>query len=272
MATEAQILSYINYIAPLCQKYAKKHNVKICSPAIAQALQESLSKSSNGLSTLANKYHNHQGLKCGKYWLEQGKPSICLKTGEEYTVGTITQINDYFRVFKDDEEGINGYYDFLEMKRYQNLKSITNPLTYLQTVKADGYCTSSTYVTNCYNKIKKYNLTRFDNLDSVQTTSTTTTTPVTTQTTSTGTYKVGATYTTTANLFVRCEPKGEKKLFSELTANAKSHAYNDGTGHAILKKGTRVTCKSIKTVGKQTWFQIPSGYICANDNGKVYIV
>lgn len=266
MATEKQIIEYINYIAPMHQKYAKQHGVKICSPAIAQAVQESLSNSSNGRSSLANKYHNHHGLKCGNYWLSQGKPSICLKTGEEYTVGKITQISDYFRVFKNDEEGVNGYYDFLEMKRYQNLKPITNPLTYLQTIKADGYCTSSTYIQNCYNKILKYNLTRFDDLNANVVIPNASTSSVQTQS-----YKTGQTYVTNVNLFVRCEPKGEKKLLSELSVNAKMHAYNDGNGYGILKKGTKVTCKGITVVGNQTWMKIPSGYICAINNGTVYI-
>lgn len=84
-------------------------------------------------------------------------------------------------------------------------------------------------------------------------------------------YKVGVTYTTTANLNVRVTPNGEKKLLSELTKNAKANAYDDGNGCAILRKGTRVTCQGVSEVNKQTWLKIPSGYICAINNGKVYI-
>lgn len=254
MATQAQIKAYIEMLAPLCQKYAKEYGFKVCSPAIAQAMQESLTK--NGLSGLATKYHNHHGLKCGSSWIKAGKPRVNLKTGEEYTVGKISSINDWFRVFSNDAEGIEGYFIFLQAKRYQNLKNVSDPFQYMALIKQDGYCTSSTYVQNCSDKIRKYDLQRFDEFKPIN--------PY-------PTYKIGATYITTANLFVRCEPKGAKKNLSELSLNAKKNAYDDGEGHGILKKGTKVTCKALKVVGNQTWYQIPSGWICAIDGNKIYI-
>lgn len=163
MATDTQIRAIINRIAPYCQKYAEQYGYKVCSPAIAQALQESLGKY-DGLSLLAYKYHNLHGLKCGSAWLKAGKPSVSLKTGEEYRPGVITQITDYFRVFPTEADGIKGYYDFLNTKRYANLKNCVTPEQYMTEIKRAGYCTSTTYVQNCLAKIDRYNLTQYDGM------------------------------------------------------------------------------------------------------------
>lgn len=84
-------------------------------------------------------------------------------------------------------------------------------------------------------------------------------------------YSVGKTYTLNANMFVRKSPKGDKKKLSELSKDGQLHSYNDGSGNAIMKKGTKVTCKGSQTIGNQVWIQIPSGWICAFDNGQLYV-
>lgn len=165
MATKEQINKFISMIAPVLQREAKNRGYKVVSPAIAQALQESLSgKSASGISQLAEKYNNYHGMKCGKYWLSQGRPSVSLKTGEEYKPGVITQITDYFRVFSNMESGLVGYYDFLDMKRYAAVRNAATPEEYMNAIKSAGYCTSSTYIKNCLNKIKTYNLTQYDSV------------------------------------------------------------------------------------------------------------
>lgn len=165
MATQAQILKFIGDITPILQREAKRRGYKVVSPAIAQALQESLSpKSKSGLSQLAIKHHNYHGMKCGSYWLECGKPSVNMKTNEEYKVGTLTPITDFFRVYSDMESGLVGYYDFLDMKRYAKVRLTNTPKEYMEAIKAVGYCTSSTYVKNCLSKIDKYNLTQYDDI------------------------------------------------------------------------------------------------------------
>ena len=55
-------------------------------------------------------------------------------------------ISDYFRIFDNMEEGVKGYFELLQIPRYQNLKGITEPGRYLETIWADGYATSSVYV------------------------------------------------------------------------------------------------------------------------------
>ena len=64
MATKSQINGFIQQIAPVLQREAKARGYKVVSPAIAQALQESLSgKSASGLSQLAEKYNNYHGVR-----------------------------------------------------------------------------------------------------------------------------------------------------------------------------------------------------------------
>ena len=146
---------FIGTIGPIISRIAKERGYHVASPIIAQALVESR----YGESSLGRVYHNYFGMKCGSAW--KGK-SVNLKTKEEYTVGNLTTIRDNFRVYDSMEEGVSGYFDFIASKRYANLKTATNPREYLEMIKADGYATSSTYVTTNLSYISRHNLTRFD--------------------------------------------------------------------------------------------------------------
>lgn len=149
---------FIEQIGKYVEKYACKYEIKVHSPIIAQAILES----GWGRSTLASKYHNYFGLKCGSSWT--GK-SVNLRTSEEYEIGVHTQIRDNFRVFDDMESGVKGYFDFINYSRYANLKGVTDPKTYVNNIKNDGYATSSKYVENLMKVICENNLTRFDGKD-----------------------------------------------------------------------------------------------------------
>lgn len=144
-------------IARLVREYAPEWGVKVYSPIIAQAILES----GWGESTLAYKYNNYFGMKCGTLW--KGK-SVSMKTGEEYSPGSYTTISANFRVYDSMAEGVKGYFIFLfdGRTRYDNLKGVTDPRTYLQRIKDDGYATSSKYVDNCMNLVNTYSLTQFD--------------------------------------------------------------------------------------------------------------
>lgn len=155
MATAAQAKAFIEKVAPIIQKEAKKRGYLVASPVIAQACIES----AYGTSSLGNKYHNYFGMKCGSSW--KGK-SVNLKTKEEYTVGTLTTIRDNFRAYDSMEDGIVGYYDFISTKRYANLKTAKTAQEYLERIKADGYATSSTYVKTNMNVVTKCGLTKYD--------------------------------------------------------------------------------------------------------------
>jgi len=155
MAITEKQQRFIEEIAKNVQKYAYVYGILVHSPIIAQAILES----GWGESKLAAKYHNYFGLKCGSKWT--GK-SVNLTTQEEYQPGTLTTIKDNFRVYDSMEEGVKGYFEFIQLQRYQNLRGITDPKEYLQTIKNDGYATSSTYVESNYQLITQYKLTEYD--------------------------------------------------------------------------------------------------------------
>lgn len=158
--SSAQAKQFIQYIAPMIQAEAKKRGYKICSVAIAQAIKEGAA----GTSTLAKKYHNHHGLKCGKVWLkEHPDRSVCLKTMEEYKAGTLTPIKDFFRTFPTDAEGVKGYYEFLRYDRYARLKTAKTPEEYADLLAETGYATSKTYNTSLIRDyVDRYDLRKYD--------------------------------------------------------------------------------------------------------------
>lgn len=155
MALSKSRQEFIKNIAVLVQKYAPSYGIEVCSPIIAQAILES----GWGESKLASKYHNCFGLKCGTKWTG---PSVNMTTQEEYKPGTLTTITDNFRVYDNMQEGVKGYFEFIQLARYQNLRGIKDPKKYLETIKADGYATSSSYVTDVYKCVTSYDLTQYD--------------------------------------------------------------------------------------------------------------
>lgn len=146
---------FIEQIAKYVKKYAYVYGIEVHSPIIAQAILES----GWGKSTLASKYHNYFGLKCGSTW--KGK-SVNMITKEEYKVGTMTSIRDNFRVYDSMEDGVKGYFNFINTSRYSNLKGVKSPEEYALRIKFDGYATSSRYVDNIMRVIHDNKLTRFD--------------------------------------------------------------------------------------------------------------
>ncbi len=153
MTTEQK--NFIEQIASAAKKHMGNYGIKIVSPIIAQAIIES----GWGKSQLSAKYHNYFGLKCGSAW--KGA-SVNMQTQEEYQPGVLTSISDNFRAFGSMEEGVKGYFDFINTTRYANLKGVTDPQKYVENIKADGYATSSTYVNTIMNCVRTYNLTAYD--------------------------------------------------------------------------------------------------------------
>lgn len=162
MAITEKQQRFIEDIAKHVQKYARAYGILVHSPIIAQAILES----GWGASKLAAKYHNYFGMKCGSKWT--GK-SVNLTTQEEYEPGTLTTIKDNFRVYDSMEECVKGYFEFIQLQRYQNLRGITDPKIYLQTIKNDGYATSSAYVESSCRLITQYKLTEYDKEDTTMT-------------------------------------------------------------------------------------------------------
>ena len=85
-------------------------------------------------------------------------------------------------------------------------------------------------------------------------------------------YKVGNVYTLQTNVKVRtgAGTSYAQKTVSQLTADGKKNA-TAKSGGAVLKKGTKVTAKAVKTVNGDTWLQIPSGWVAAYYDGDTYI-
>jgi hypothetical protein len=98
-------------------------------------------------------------MKCGSSW--KGA-SVNRKTFEEYAPGVSTQIRDNFRVYNSMNAGVEGYFNFIATKRYQNLKNARNYREYAQMLKDDGYATSSKYVASLCSIVEKYNLGVYD--------------------------------------------------------------------------------------------------------------
>lgn len=146
---------FILTIAPIIKRVSEKRGYKFPSAIIAQACNES----AYGRSSLGKNYNNFFGMKCGSSW--KGK-SVNMKTKEEYTIGTLTEIMDNFRAYDTIEDGVNGYFDFINYDRYYNLKDATSSRNYLELIKADGYATSSKYVDNVYAVVETQNLLKWD--------------------------------------------------------------------------------------------------------------
>ena len=161
MLLDADKQKFVDDIAKCVKKYAGSYGISVHSPIIAQAILES----GWGKSKLAADYHNYFGMKCGTKWTG---PSVNMTTQEEYTAGTLATIKDNFRVYDNMENGVKGYFEFIQLSRYENLKGIANPQKYIETIKNDGYATSSTYVDSLMQIIKIYNLTSYDSTESVE--------------------------------------------------------------------------------------------------------
>lgn len=146
--------TFIEKIYKSVKKYADKYSIKVYSPIIAQAILES----AWGKSELA-KYNNFFGLKAGMSYKGE---TVNFKTKEETKTGASYSVNADFRAFKTVDAGVKGYFDFINTKRYENLKGVTDPKTYLENIKADGYATAVKYVDNVMGVIVGYNLTEYD--------------------------------------------------------------------------------------------------------------
>lgn len=155
MPSSAQQKQFINDIGYIIQEEAKTRGYHVCSPIIAQACLES----NYGISQLSARWHNYFGMKCGSAWKGQ---SVNLATKEEYN-SQLVNIRDNFRVYSSMEEGVKGYFDFINTNRYANLKNAATPKEYLEFIKRDGYATSSSYISSCMAVISRHDLERFDN-------------------------------------------------------------------------------------------------------------
>lgn len=151
-------MEFIEAIAPIIQKYAPQYGIRVCSPIIAQAVLESKS----GASYKAVYGHNYFGLKYRKDRCPVSCGKFLDKSAEQNADGSYTNITDYWFAFQSMEEGVIGYFQFINTPTYEGLKGLTDARTYLETIKEAGYATSIKYVENVMDVIRKYNLEKYD--------------------------------------------------------------------------------------------------------------
>lgn len=157
--------AFIDLIAPLCQKYAKQYGFKSCAGAIGQAVLESGFGSSYkaGFNNFFGLKYRENRVSCNNgYFLDGGS--------EQNPDGSYTNLNPIkTKWFKFDtvEAGVEGYYQFINISNYKEVKKQTNSLSYLQEIKKANYATSLNYVENVYRVVKEWNLDKYDSVFSV---------------------------------------------------------------------------------------------------------
>lgn len=150
-------IEFIEQVAKYVCKYAPSYNISVNSPIIAQAILES----AWGTSEKA-KHHNYFGLKYRPNRVKCHNGYFNANGSEQSRDGVYVPINTDWYSFKDMEHGIEGYFQFININNYSNLKGVTDPKKYLENLKADGYATSINYVDNLMRVIKDNDLTRYD--------------------------------------------------------------------------------------------------------------
>lgn len=148
---------FIAKIAPIVQEIAPRYNIKCNSAVIAQACLES----AYGTSAKA-KYHNYFGLKYREGRLTCHSGTFTDSSKEQNSNGSYITISTQWYSFANMEMGVEGYFQFTNIANYKNLKGVSDPQTYLTNIRADGYATSLSYVTNVMSVVNKYNLTKYD--------------------------------------------------------------------------------------------------------------
>ena len=148
---------FIEEIAKCVKSHMKCFGIKCASAVIAQACLES----AYGTSNKAKK-NNFFGLKYREGRVTAHNGTFNDGSKEQLENGSYVDIKDSWYAFENMEDGVIGYFQFINIDRYKNLKGVSEPEQYLTLIKEDGYATSKDYVKNVMNVVNKYNLTRFD--------------------------------------------------------------------------------------------------------------
>lgn len=251
----AQQIAFINMIAPIAREQARKHDNKIfASVCIAQAIHES------GWGTSPKMVNANAlfGIKVGKsaYKFGTAWKGAAYKTGttEYYDGVNPTRIVDFFRAYDNVTDATEDYFDMLcHCQRYKPALNRRTPAECINAIVAGGYATGPAYASKIISLIQQHNLTKYDSAS----------VPASVL----SPYEVGKVYTLQSDMYVRQTPNGAKIKYDSLTMDGKKNGKYDEEGNAILKKGTRVTCKGMS----ENWMKVPSGWICAYNSTKTYI-
>lgn len=148
---------FIEAIAQAAIKYAPQYGICVISPVVAQACLESAYGTSNKA-----KYNNFFGLKYRKDRVSCHSGYFRDGSQEQKADGTYYPVQDDWYAFASLEDGVQGYFQFINIDRYANLKGVTDAHKYLELLKEDGYATSLDYVENVWSVVQKYGLTKYD--------------------------------------------------------------------------------------------------------------
>lgn len=220
------------------------------SVVIAQACLET----GYGKSSLMIKANAIFGIKVAKSW--KGKVYNS-KTKECYDGVTNVTIDACFRAYSSFADSISDYFDLIcKNSRYKKAINSSSPEECIKAIKEGGYATDPKYVDSILKIIRSNKLEQYDRKEKES---------------KKEDYIIGKTYTLQVNLNVRmgAGTSYKNKKYSELTKDGRKHALN--ISNAILKRGTKVTCKNVIKVKDETWIEIPSGFICAKYGDKVYV-
>lgn len=224
-------------LVPMCAKYGYYN---VATGMIAQSIQEGWN------SELARKYFNYWGMKGESKDWKGPKVAMNNKAKTDPAV---------YRVYYSMEQGCEGYFQFLQYPRYKSLKNCATDIDYLSKIGPCGWNSNAGYGDRCIKHLKDV----YAALGSAA--------PSSAQL-----WEIGKTYTTQQDLNVRKEPNGDIVPYYELTEDAKKHAFVNTSGNTVLKRGTRVTVKDIKSTGSTTWLKIPSGYIAGKNSKNIFVL
>ena len=245
---------FINKIAPIIQKENEKRNNPLFnSVVIAQAILET----GWGKSERMIKSNALFGIKANKNW--KGKVYNS-KTKECYDNKTFTIISSNFRAYNSFEESIKDYFDLIcNSERYKNALNCVSYYQCIVEIKNGGYATDPLYVASISSIILSNNLQKYDNFERKE---------------KTIVYIKNKVYKTRVDLRIRKEPTiySETKKYKDVTLNAKLHCkYKNKNDIAVLKAGTKITCKDVIYENKNIWIKIPSGFVCSKEGVNIYV-
>ena len=169
MATATQRATFLQTIAPIAVRQAKKHDNKIfASVCIAQAIHESGWGTSKKMARAMAVY----GIKVGKSAYHFGTAwdgdAYNTVTTEYYDAAkkVPTKITDWFRAYKNLECATEDYFDMLcHCQRYRPALNQSSPLKCIKAIVDGGYATGPSYAQAIMNIISAYNLTKYDTGD-----------------------------------------------------------------------------------------------------------
>lgn len=234
---------FIEMIGHAAVSYYSDYGI-LPSLTIAQAILES----NWGKSGLSKDCYNFFGMKWSK---DCGCDYKEYKTKEQKKDGTYVTITARFRKYKNVSEGIRGYYDFLQYKRYQNLRGVIDYNKACDLIRQDGWATSLSYAQNLKKYIKQYNLDEYDRYVL-------------------GIGDVLARYTVTASAIkIR---KGAGISYSQKNVKDCVSAQSNILGMAVYRKGSTIEILEIITISAdETWGRTVDGYVALKHGGKSYV-